>query len=352
MVRPRGVLFCGGGTGGHVLPGLSVAAACRACGEDDLRWVGDPERIEARLVPAAGIPLLPFGLSRPRPTSLRWLLHAGRQALACWRELRTRPPKRVVALGGYAALLPGLFAPLLGRPLIVLEQNARAGRTNRLLARFARHVVTQFPEAAALLPRNKVRCLGNPVRPMRPQPRGLAPELRVLVMGGSLSASSLNDALIAAAPLLRGLPGLHLIHLAGAEDRSRVARAYGALGLKAEVQDYCDDMPALYERIDLALCRSGATTVSELCTAGIGAIYVPLPWAADDHQTANARAVARVGGAVVLSQADCRPAAIVHLLRRFAADRALVARLGRSARRLAQEHAAAAVAALILREGA
>ncbi|MBA2480378.1 MAG: glycosyltransferase, partial [Planctomycetes bacterium] len=163
MPKASGILFCGGGTGGHVLPGLAVAARLRARGEEGIRWIGDPQRIEARLVPGAGIPLLPFGLSRPRLTDPRWLIGAARLAWRCLAELRAHPPHAVVALGGYAALLPGLLAPLCRRPLVVMEQNARAGRTNRLLARFARAVVTQFPEAADAFPRGKVRLLGNPV---------------------------------------------------------------------------------------------------------------------------------------------------------------------------------------------
>ncbi|MFW5752686.1 MAG: UDP-N-acetylglucosamine--N-acetylmuramyl-(pentapeptide) pyrophosphoryl-undecaprenol N-acetylglucosamine transferase [Planctomycetota bacterium] len=347
MSAAAGILFCGGGTGGHVFPGLAVAAACRARGEHDLRWVGDPARLEARLVPQAGISLLPFGLSRPRPRDPRWLVRSLLQLGACWRELRRRPPRVVVALGGYAALIPGLLAPLLRRPLVVLEQNARAGRTNRLLARRANAVVTQFAEAARDLPRSRVHCLGNPIRPLRPQVRGRGPVLRVLVMGGSLAARSLNDLLLAAAPGLASVPDLELVHLAGEADRPRMVAAYGAAGLPVEVLGFCEDMPALYSRVDLVLGRAGATTVAECCAAGLGALYVPLPWAAEDHQTANARAVARHGGAVVLRQADLRPAGLVRLLRRLATRRDEVARLGRGAQRLGRPGAAQAVAALL-----
>jgi len=346
MPRCEGVLLCGGGTGGHVFPGLSVAEALRRRGVGPLRWVGDPDRVEARLVPAAGIPLLPFGLSRPRIRSPRWILRSLRQALAVWRELRTRPPRVVVSLGGYAALLPGLLAPLARIPLVALEQNARPGRTNLLLARVARAVVTQFPEARRRL--RRVRELGNPVRRFPPRPRGRGQDLTLLVMGGSLAATSLNSLLVAAAPALARIPGLKLIHLAGEGDAQRVRAAYADAGVAAEVETFCHDMGALYQRIDLALCRAGATTVSELCSAGIGALYVPLPWAADDHQSANARAVARVGGAVVLPQDAIDAAGVARLLARLATDRATVARLGANATRLARPDAADAVAELVL----
>lgn len=347
MVRARGILFCGGGTGGHVVPGLAVAAACRAGGLRDLRWIGDPERLEARLVPAAGITLLPHGLSRPRLRSPRWLLRALGIIWACMHEMQQQPPAVVVALGGYAALVPGLLAAVMRRPLVVLEQNARPGRTNCLLARFADRVVTQFPEARCSLPTHKVRQLGNPVRAFTPHERGTAATLTLLVMGGSLAAHSLNAALADAAPQLARMPDLHVIHLAGEVDRARMAAVYRAAGLSAEVYGYCDDMAEVYRRCDLALCRAGATTVAELCACGIGALYVPLPWAADDHQTANARAVARVGGAVLLPQALCTAAALVCVIGRLQRERALVRRLGQRARRLARDTAAADVAQLV-----
>ncbi len=351
MPKAQGVLFCGGGTGGHVLPGLAVAAELRARGEPALRWIGDPQRIEAKLVPAAGIVLLPWGLSRPRPMDPRWLAASARQAWHCFRELRAHPPRAIVALGGYAALLPGLLAPLLRRPLVVMEQNARPGRTNKLLARFARAVVTQFPEAQEGLPLGKVRMLGNPVRAIAALPRGRDQRLRVLVVGGSLAAKSLNDLVVGAAAGLAAVRDLVIVHLAGEDDRARVAAAYLAAGVEAEVHGFFSDMPGLYRHIDLAITRAGATTVAELCAAGIGALYVPLPWAADDHQTANAQAIARIGGAIVLNQATVTPEQLAGHIARLAADRAEVARLGVAAHTLARPRAAAHVAELVRRAG-
>ena len=347
-MKSHGVLFCGGGTGGHVLPGLAVAAALRGRGIQGLRWIGDPERIEARLVPGADIPLLPLGLTRPRLASPRWLWRSLRQAWAVHQDLKRNPPRAIVALGGYAALLPGLLAPLHRRPLIVMEQNARPGRTNTLLAKFACAVVTQFPEAAAALPRGRVRQLGNPVRAIAPAPRGTAPALRVLVVGGSLAAKSLNDLVVLAAGELGRIPQLEIVHLAGDEDRVRVANAYAEAGVTAEVHGFFSDMPSLYARIDLAVTRAGATTVAELCCAGIGALYIPLPWAADDHQTANAEAVVAVGGAVLLPQASTRPHDIARVLGELVAQRARVTALGSAARSLARPDAAERVADLVL----
>jgi len=347
MPKADGILFCGGGTGGHVLPGLALAGALRDQGEHHLRWIGDPARVEATLVPAAGITLLPWGLSRPRLRDPRWLVASLRQAWRCFQELRRHPPRVIVALGGYAALLPGLIAPLLRRPLVVMEQNARAGRTNRLLARFASAVVTQFPEAADRLPAGKVRQVGNPVRAIAHLPRGRAMGIRVLVAGGSLAATTLNDLVADSASELAGIPGLSIVHLAGEADRARIEAAYAKAGVQAEVHSFYKDMPGLYQRIDLAVTRAGATTVAELCAAGIPALYIPLPWAAEDHQTANAQAVARIGGAVVLPQATTTPAMMNGWIRRLSGDRALLGRMGMAAHQLARPEAARQVADLV-----
>ncbi len=150
-----------------------------------------------------------------------------------------------------------------------------------------------------------------------------------------------------AAPALCGLSDLSIVHLGGEEDRARVAARYAAAGIAAEVHGFYADMPGLYARIDLAVTRAGATTVAELCAAGIPALYVPLPWAAEDHQTANAQAVARVGGAVVLPQAGTSPQAVAGWNVRFARERDLLARMGEAAHTLARPQAARAVALLV-----
>ncbi|MCS6969831.1 MAG: undecaprenyldiphospho-muramoylpentapeptide beta-N-acetylglucosaminyltransferase [Planctomycetota bacterium] len=341
----RRVLFCGGGTGGHILPGLAIAEELRRWGWRDLLWIGDPERLEARLVPAAGIPLLPCGLPRPRPWSWRWWLAALRALWDSWRLLRQQRPGVLVALGGYAALLPGLLAPLLGRPLVLLEQNARPGKANRWLSGLASCVVVHYPSAASELPR--ARCLGNPVRRIACRRRATGPELTVLVMGGSLAAKSLNDLVALAAHQLRALPQLRLVHIAGEQDRERVSALYRAAGIAAEVHGFVTDMPALYERADLAVCRAGATTLAELCVAGIGSVLVPLPWAADDHQTANARALAEAGAALVLPQASSRPEDMARLLLELCREPARITAMGEAAARLGRPAAARQVAALI-----
>ncbi len=348
-VAGASVLLCGGGTGGHVLPGLAVAKALGERGITDLRWIGDPERIEATLVPGEGIPLLPLGLRRPRLTSPGWWWHGLKTLWQVHRELWRQRPSAIIALGGYASLVPGLLAVVHRIPLVVMEQNARPGKTNQLLAKGAKAVITQFPEAASALPERKVRQLGNPVRAITAKPRGGNPELTVLVVGGSLAAKSLNDLVALAATELAAIPRLRLIHLAGDQDRTRVASCYAEAGFAAvEVHGFIRDMPALYDRIDLVIGRAGATTVAELCCAGIGALYIPLPWAADDHQTANAQAVAHVGGAEVLPQGATRPTDVAKRVAALAADRAKVAAMGAAALTLARPDAAARVAQVVI----
>lgn len=340
MVQAAGVLFCGGGTGGHIFPALAIAQVCQKNGVEPLRWIGDPQRLEATLVPAHGIQLLPFGLSRPRLKSPIWCLKAVYLSWRTWREMSKNPPRFVIASGGYAALLPGVLAAFLHRPLIVIEPNARPGKTNRLLSCFARLVVTQFKESARYLQSDNVRVLGNPVRPIRCRDRGVDKEFCLLVMGGSLSAKSLNDVIIASLPALAEIDNLKIIHLAGADDYERVAQAYADAGMHADVRDFVQDMPTLYDSVDIALCRSGATTISELCTAGIGALYVPLPWAADDHQTANARAVAAVGGALLLQQKKLTAIILSQIIYGLNNNRDEIRALGHGAQGLAQKDVA------------
>ncbi|MEK7415240.1 MAG: glycosyltransferase, partial [Planctomycetota bacterium] len=255
----------------------------------------------------------------------------------------------IIALGGYASLVPGLLAPLMRRPLVVMEQNARAGRTNKLLARFAARIITQFDESACGLPATRVRRFGNPVRAIACHERGCQAEFTVLVVGGSLAAKSLNDLVALSVHQLKRITGLRVIHIAGEQDRGRIASIYAEAGMTAEVLGFVDDIPRLYDRVDLAVTRAGATTVAELCAAGIPAIYIPLPWAADDHQTANAQAIAAVGGALVLAQATTRPEDVATHIADLATDRARVTVMGKAAAMLARPDAAVRVARLVQR---
>lgn len=349
------VLIMAGGTGGHVMPALAVAQELQSRGHT-VRWLGTDKGLEARVVPAAGIELFTLQVAGLRGRGvMRYLsaplglLGALRQAIGLLRRLR---PDVVLGLGGYAAGPGGLAAVLLRRPLVIHEQNARPGLTNRLLARLARRVLCGFP--GTRLAGRPAEFTGNPVRAELlnlPAPRErLAVTPRLLVLGGSQGAQAINSAVPAALELLReggaALPQVR--HQAGRAHVDTVAADYRARGIEAAVGGFIDDMAAAYRDADLAICRAGALTVAELCAVGLGAVLVPYPHAADDHQTANAQQMASAGAAIVLAQAQLTPQRLADALRPLLADAARRLAMAEAARALARPDAAARVAAACL----
>ena len=351
--RERGVrvMIAAGGTGGHVFPALAVAEALAARGAR-VDWVGTARGLEARLVPEAGLPLhtLPVRALRGRgaaawlaaPFALARPLAA---ALALVRRLR---PQVVLGMGGYAAGPAGLAAWLMRRPLVVHEQNAVPGLTNRLLAPLARRVLAGFPDAFPPGPR--VEVTGNPVRAAiaalpPPEARWAARSgpPRLLVLGGSQGARALNEALPAALARLGPGERPEVRHQAGARAVEAVRAAYAHAGVAAEVTAFVEDMAEAYGWADLVVARAGALTVAELAAAGLGALLVPYPHAVDDHQRANARWLERAGAAEVVRE-PLDPERLAGRLRALLADRAGLLARAQAARRLARPDAAARVA--------
>lgn len=300
-----------GGTGGHVYPALAVALNLRDRGYRP-HWVGTRRGLEARVVPAADIPLhcLPMRGLRGKglPQQLLAALLLGLSALASlWLLLRYRPVL-VVGMGGYASFPAALSAWALRRPLLLQEQNAVPGSANRALARFARVIATGFPGVFGDYP--AARYLGNPVREdlltvaaQRPWHWTGERALKVLVLGGSLGARPLNEAI----PAVAGALGdrCHWRHQCGPAHADSTIAAYEAAGACSwSVAPYIDDMAGAFADADLVICRAGALTVAELAVTGRPAILIPLPQAIDDHQTANARFLADAGAAVLLPQAE------------------------------------------------
>lgn len=304
------VLIMAGGTGGHVFPALAVAEELRAAGVEVL-WLGTPEGIESRIVPAAGFAFEPVRIRGLRGKGiLGWLLLPVRMARAMARSLvvimRYRP-KAVLGMGGFVSGPGGLVARLLHKPLLVHEQNALAGFTNRWLARIATRVLVAFE--GSLPERLRPVVTGNPVRraiESLPAPEGRfgarSGRLHLLVLGGSLGAQALNEtvpeALAACAPGMRP----EVWHQAGRAAPESVADDYRGRGIAARVEPFIEDMAAAYAWADLVVCRAGALTVSELAAAGVGAILVPYPYAVDDHQTHNARWLVEAGAARILQE--------------------------------------------------
>lgn len=319
--KDRRVLIMAGGTGGHVIPALSLAHALATEGVQ-VDWLGSPRGIENRLVPEAGIPLHRIAVSGLRGKGLTgWLLAPFNLARAVWqarRVIRHVDPQLIVGLGGFASGPGGLAAWLVRRPLIIHEQNAVAGLTNRVLSRLARRVYAAFPEAFA----DRAEVIGNPVREEIAQlgetPRRAGDmscrRLRLLVVGGSLGAQALNQRLPEALALLPESQRPEVRHQAGRDKDAETRERYREHGVEAEVTTFIGDMGSAYGWADLVVCRAGALTVSELAAAAKPALFVPLPHAVDDHQTANARALVDAQAARLMPQQEMSAVALADCL--------------------------------------
>lgn len=339
MSEPR-VLIAAGGTGGHVFPALAVAHELRRQGWH-AEWVGTDRGLESRVIPQSGIALHVLRFSGLRGKGLAaWLslplrlMRAFSDALSIVRRAQ---PGVVVAFGGYVTFPVGLAAKRLGLPLCVHEQNAVMGTANRWLARFAKPVMLSFP-GTRYAPRHAV-ITGNPVREdisglAGPESRYAAranSPLHLLVVGGSLGAQALNQALpnILGQAQSRGLKA-EVWHQTGERDLAQVQASYQTAGLPAQCTAFIDDMAAAFAWADLVICRAGASTVCEVAAAGVAALFVPLPSAIDDHQTANARFLVDRQAAWLMPQASLGDPAIVQLLsdmsRAELLDRAVKAR--------------------------
>jgi UDP-N-acetylglucosamine--N-acetylmuramyl-(pentapeptide) pyrophosphoryl-undecaprenol N-acetylglucosamine transferase len=338
----RGVaLIMAGGTGGHVFPALATARVLKSRGFD-IVWLGTRRGIEARLVPAEGIPVEWLSVSGLRGKGLGTLLAAPfRLVLALLqaiRAVRRHRPSVVLGAGGFASGPGGVAAWLLGRPLVVHEQNAVAGLTNRLLARLAGRVLEGFPGSFG----RNVRAVhvGNPVRPeiasiAPPERRYAAREgrLRLLVFGGSQGSARLNAVVPAALAELPAALRPDVLHQTGSQGLDETVAAYRTRGIEADVRPFIDDMAGAYGWADLAVCRSGALTVAELAAAGVGAVLVPFPAAVDDHQTRNAEFAVQAGAAVLLPESRLTPRSLAERLRELLeAGRPALGRMARAAR--------------------
>src|SRR3954468_3509756 len=301
----RTIMIMAGGTGGHIFPALAVAERMREAGWRVV-WLGAKTGMEARLVPARGYEMSWGAFSGLRGKgALAFALLPTRLLVAFWQSARAifaRRPHVVLGMGGYVSFPGGMMAALLGRPLVVHEQNSVAGLANKVLARVADRVLCTFPGA---LPRAVVT--GNPVRPeigsLEPPERryaGRSGPLRLLVVGGSLGAKALHDTVpVALARLPRELRPI-IRHQAGAQHIESLRQSYADARVEADAVPFIDDMSKAYAEADLVVCRAGATSVAELAAAGVASVLVPYPHAVDDHQTTNARLLADAGAAVLL----------------------------------------------------
>ena len=352
----RPVLIMAGGTGGHVFPALAVADELRLRGVPVV-WLGTKAGIESRLVPQAGYPIEWMSITGLRGKNMITLLLAPlRLLMACWQALRVllrRKPCAVLGMGGFASGPGGLMAWLLRKPLLVHEQNAIPGLTNKILARLATVVLQAFPAVF-----DQARTTGNPVRQSiceiaQPEERFAHRHgnLRVLVIGGSLGAVRLNEILPQALSQIAPQQRPEVIHQTGVKNIEAAKTGYQQAGVEAKVEAFIDDMPSVYTWADLVICRAGAMTVFELAAAGIASILVPYPYAVDDHQTHNARYLVSAGAAIIRQQDELTSEWLVDVLNDFSANREKLLHMAVAARRLAIPGSAKTIADACLSAG-
>jgi len=347
MKKKPTILIMAGGTGGHIFPGLAVADYLKAQGWRVV-WLGAPHSMESELVPKHGyeMGLVDFYGLRGKGW-LRKLTLPFSLSFALWQSLlvflRYRPAV-VLGMGGYITVPGGIMAALLRRPLVIHEQNAVAGLSNRTLARWAKRVMSGFPE---VLPR--AEWCGNPVRDSiaslsDPQRRygARSGALNVLVVGGSLGAKVINERMPQALALIPADARPHVLHQSGKHHYEATRSAYEKAGIEAMVAPFVDNMAFYYEQADLVVCRAGALTVSELAAAGLASILIPFPHAVDDHQTVNAHFLSDRGAAVLLPQKEMTPERLAKLLQSMTPERVL--QMAQAARAAAQPNAARRVA--------
>ena len=355
----RTLMVMAGGTGGHVYPALAVADEMRTRGWD-VFWLGTRTGLEARVVPAAGIDMVWVSMSGLRGKNpLRVALMPFMLLRAFWQSLRAivaRRPDVVLGMGGYSAFPGGMMAALLNKPLLVHEQNSIAGLTNRVLACLAERVLVAFPAAFTSdsdkpLPCRKVNSdwVGNPLRtPIAALATdheryvGREGPLRLLVIGGSLGATALNELLPKALTLLPKEKRPEVVHQSGRQHLEKLRENYATAGVDVDARDYIEDMATLYEWCDVAVCRAGAVTIAELACAGVPAVLVPFPYAVDDHQTTNAKFLSDAGAAWCVQQRDLTPEILAARL--AALTREQLADMSHKARALAKPEATKTVA--------
>ncbi|MCS6797742.1 MAG: undecaprenyldiphospho-muramoylpentapeptide beta-N-acetylglucosaminyltransferase [Myxococcota bacterium] len=356
-MNPR-VIVAGGGTGGHLYPGIAVVEELRRrLPGVEVTWVGTARGLEARVLPAMGERVEWLDVEPLVGRDLRGLVHGvGRLPGAIARArslLRAHEAGLVIGLGGYAAG-PVMMAAILSRvPCALLEQNATVGLTNRLVAPLVGRAYVSFAETARVFPSSRVRVVGNPVRRafvhaarrVTADPEGFeARARRLVVLGGSQGSRTLNRIVPEALARLRlAERGLTVLHQAGSAMRDEVAEAYRRLGIPADVVAYVDDVAALYATAAVVVARAGATTIAELCAVGRPAVYVPYPHAAGDHQLHNARALEAAGAALCLPETGLDAARLAERLGALLDDPARRRAMAEAARRLGRPQAAADV---------
>jgi UDP-N-acetylglucosamine--N-acetylmuramyl-(pentapeptide) pyrophosphoryl-undecaprenol N-acetylglucosamine transferase len=347
-------ILAGGGTGGHVIPALAIAQELRSVHSAEVIFVGTERGIETRLVPQAGfqLQLIRVGaLNRvSAATRVKTMFDLPKAIAASRKIIREFKPDVMIGVGGYASGPAMLASKFCRVPTVIFEPNIYPGFANRLVAPFASAAAVHFRETCRYFRQCSVT--GVPVRQAffdLPARRGDSAK-HLLVFGGSQGASAINNALVEALKgLYEAVPGLRITHQTGEKEYEAVARAYLEANYAAEVSPFIDDMPRAFAEADLIMCRSGASTVAEITAAAKPAIFVPLPTAADDHQTKNAQALVDAGAARMMPQATLSSELITTTIRELFTDSGHLAEMSQTARLLSHPNAAAEIAAMAVR---
>ena len=343
------MIIAGGGTGGHLFPGLAVAEAVVAQGTAEVLFVGSAYGIEATAIPRTQFPFRAVSIRGLRGRGWRGALaFAGQLPVAlleAWRIVATFRPTLVLGLGGYGSVPVVLAAWLRRVPSVLMEQNVHPGFANRLLGHLARRVCTSFAESARFFPADRTVQTGNPVRALHTAVQPAAGHFTLFVFGGSQGAHSVNEAAVEAARIVsERLSGLRVIHQTGPADAEGVERRYRDKGVEAQVVPFVHDMASVYGQADLVVCRAGATTLAELCALGKPSILIPYPFAADDHQRANAEVLARHGAAELILDAELSGERLAASVLALTRNHERLVKMGAAARQLAVPDAALRVA--------
>lgn len=339
------ILIAAGGTGGHIFPGLAVAEKLLAENQQ-VHWLGTADRMEASIVPQHQIPLHCITMRGVRGNGLsRKLLAPWMLCKAVWQAyqvMRKVKPDVFLGMGGYVCFPSGLAAKLLGIPVVLHEQNAIAGMTNKYLSFVAKKIFTGF-SCKGLGSRQEV--VGNPVRQafFTIAPSQLQQPFKLLVIGGSLGAQAFNEWL---PKVVTHLPPLHIVHQSGKGQQQVVEAAYRKSGQQVQVREFIDDINTEFAHADIIICRAGALTVAEVAAAGRAAIFVPYPHAVDDHQFANAQSLVKVGAALCLRQENITELETV--LKQLLMDPARISRMSLAAKRCAKPDASRIISSAIL----
>lgn len=340
MTRSPRLMVMAGGTGGHVYPALAVAKTLIANGTE-VTWLGTRRGLEATVIPANGIPIKWVSVEGLRGRSALSLVFAPFKLLrAMWQSMliiREVKPDCILGMGGFVAGPGGIVARLMRKPLVVHEQNAVAGLTNKYLAKIASRSLTGFPNVEGM-PAD-AQWVGNPVREEIAQAKANdSPGLRVLVIGGSQGAHSFNTKLPAAFAQINH-DALELWHQSGRDQGAAVQQRYRDAGMTAKVTEFIDDMASAYQWCDLLVCRAGAMTIAECCAAGKPALLLPYPFSAGDHQAKNAQAMVEVGAAYVLDNHQIDQPIMVSQLTKLMSDKTELKKMGNRARKLHKPNA-------------